>query len=718
VDRRPTIYLLESEASRRAFGRLYPEGVGEARYDSSFTSWQRLLDGRSPAESIDSLNTGALRKDDVLILPSALALSDDELASVRTFVDQGGALLISWAAGLYDDHMNWRGWSFLDSTFGVRFERFIEPGPSDYRSTIQTYHASPTVGIYIPTYRFQAIEDEHFANLSAADADVVRDMQRATEAIAFSPLGGYVWFDTLKAIPFGFDYASVEAQSDSMGIPTDSVFVSFHTWIGGDVHSDTPYPRTAGSTRHFTFRGGTPLTSGIPGGYRAKVRVYNPGISLRITDPDRANSAGFWYDFTQDEPVEQNVRKPSTGLVFGTYGQGRFVFMGFSPDVLDASFRDAEDLQTMDRMFENMIRYLRREPIVWTQDWPHGHVAAVMVSPVLDKSLGTTPVKPQNLTADAVESLLSILASENVPGTFFMEPETAVSNPALVRRMVEQGEVGLYDPALMTSNMTGSAQQYRIRQLQESLSEIIDAPVTGYRSEKRGALGSGTMLALAQTGFTYFLPDSIGRRTTPKIMGSPYESLSRIGKTTRELYATVLADDEITSTEKVERLLTEAYRVLGEGGVYHLSPTPELFASEQQRHVFRLFLKRLKQEKFWFATGSEIAHWWRLRKGLNTDVEQRSDSRIFVRLSNDNGDTAEQATISIALAQGVSSVIIRPELINILKPVPDELDMPPYELKQGRAVLELSIRELKPQQYRIFHIDLISKELQDRFTGH
>ncbi len=710
VDHRPTIYLLESESSRRAYGKLYPKGVGEARYDSTFVSWQRLLAGRSPVQFIDSLDTSALRIDDVLILPSSLALGEEALNSIRAFVDEGGALLISWAAGLYDDSLNWRGWSFIDSTFGVRFDRFIEPGPSDYRSSTQTYLARPLAGVYLPKYRFQAIAGAHFAARSAADADVMRDKQSAAEAREFSPLGGYVWFDTLKAIPYGFDYASVEIQTDSMGIPTDSVIVSFYTWIADKTKSNTPYARTAGSTRRFTFRGGTPLTAGIPGGYRAKVRVYNPGVSLRITDPDRANSGGFWYDFAQEEPIDQNVRKPSTGLVYGTYGRGRFVFMGFSPDVLDASFRDAEDVQNIDRLFENVIRYLRREPIVWTQDWPYGHIAAVLVSPILDKSAGTN--------AEDLESLISILTEENVPGTFFVHPDAAVANPALVERLNEQHEVGLYDPARITTTMALSTQRSRIRQLQESLSEIIDGPVTGYRSIERGALRPGTILALSQNGFTYFLPDSIGRRTTPKIMGSPYESLSRIGRTTRDTYAVVLADDKLTSDEKVERLLAEAYRVLGEGGVYHVSPTPNLFSSEQQRHVFRTFLRRLKQENFWFATGTEIAHWWRLRKGLNTDVEQRSDSRIFVRLSNDNGDTAEQATVRIALERSVSSVIIRPELINILKPVPDEIDVPPYELKENSAVLELSIRELKPQQYRIFHVDLISEELQDRFTGH
>jgi len=165
-------------------------------------------------------------------------------------------------------------------------------------------------------------------------------------------------------------------------------------------------------------------------------------------------------------------------------------------------------------------------------------------------------------------------------------------------------------------------------------------------------------------------------------------------------------------------LLPEAYRVLDEGGVFRLTLPMEIFASDEQVSILGQFVQRLRQEKFWFASGSEIAHWWRLRNGLNVSVEQRSKSRIFVRVSNDNGDTAEEATVSIALGESVTSVNIRPELINILKSVPDEIDVPPYVLRENGTVLDLIIKQLKPQQYRIFHIDLVSPAFTARFASN
>lgn len=128
-------------------------------------------------------------------------------------------------------------------------------------------------------------------------------------------------------------------------------------------------------------------------------------------------------------------------------------------------------------------------------------------------------------------------------------------------------------------------------------------------------------------------------------------------------------------------------------------------------NTVQALVRRAKDQNFWIASGDSIAHWWRLKQALNAYVEQRSPGRLFVSISNDNGATAEEITVSISLGRPVLDVNVRPELINIFKLAPDEVDNPPYKLLEGGTVLELSIRELKPQQYRIFHIDLLGPEM-------
>lgn len=201
-------------------------------------------------------------------------------------------------------------------------------------------------------------------------------------------------------------------------------------------------------------------------------------------------------------------------------------------------------------------------------------------------------------------------------------------------------------------------------------------------------------------------------------MGAPFESLTRIGVTSQEREISELFTKEGSKAAVDSLLLPSAYRGLDEGGIFRLTIPVGAFGSEAQVSELSQLILKLRQEKFWMASGRDIAHWWRLRNGLNVSVEQRSKSRIFVRVSNDNGDTAAEATVSIALGEPVTSVNIRPELINILKSVADDIDVPPYVLRENGTVLDLIIKQLKPQQYRIFHIDLISPAFTKRLANN
>ncbi|TDI71905.1 MAG: hypothetical protein E2O85_01445 [Bacteroidetes bacterium] len=720
---RPTIGILESASSRAAYERLFTSGVGAARYDTSRVSWERVLARRS-ANNLIALDDGNLSLElstrasdpgsligenhDILVLPAALSLSDEQLVQIEEFVQSGGSLLVSWSAGLYDENLIWRGWGFLETTMGIQFDSYVESGPGVFRVSADTFPGVVPSGVYVPKWVFDSIKADRMNLMSVRESGEFLRSQQQAAAHEFAPLTDYVWIDTLGVTNLDFDYATVEgpARYRSGSTTTDGVIVSYYTRRGYRDTSETPFPRTAGTTRRFTFRGNTLITAGIPGGYRAKIQVYNPGVAVRITDPDRVYSAGFWYDFATDQGVQYDALNPVSGLVYGTFGEGRIVFMGFGPDALGASLGDPEDEEVFGRLYDNVLSFLRREPIVWTHDWPLGHAGAVMMTANMDGP-----------SSNATQ-MATFFENQNVSATVFVDASLASNYPELVSRLYNQGDIGILDPA--SEKIAGSvdALRTRFRRYRQTLVEIVGGPVTGYRSTVRGALSRNTKEALSSEGYTYFLPDSIGRRTTPKIMGPPFESLTRLGVTMRNYDRRQLLSNRTNPTAMDSLLLPEAYRVLDEGGVFRLTLPMEIFASNEQVSILGQFVQRLRQEKFWFASGSEIAHWWRLRNGLNVSVEQRSKSRIFVRVSNDNGDTAEEATVSIALGESVTSVNIRPELINILKSVPDEIDVPPYVLRENGTVLDLIIKQLKPQQYRIFHIDLVSPAFTARFASN
>ena len=194
-------------------------------------------------------------------------------------------------------------------------------------------------------------------------------------------------------------------------------------------------------------------------------------------------------------------------------------------------------------------------------------------------------------------------------------------------------------------------------------------------------------------------------------MGDEYAPLTRIG-TTQHSDLDIQRGLQGSSADLMNSLLLESLeRVSYEGGLYNLAYDPEIMSQNGNLNTMQALVRRAKDQNFWIASGDSVAHWWRLKQALNAYVEQRSPSRLFVSISNDNGSTAEEVTVSISLGRPVLDVNVRPELINIFKLAPDEVDNPPYKLLAGGTILELSIRELKPQQYRIFHIDLLGPEM-------
>ncbi len=733
VNQRPIVGILESASSRVAHERLFLSGVGKTRYDSMLVSWERVLSQRLPDEPTKLSDENLLRalsnrsngleslsgeNHDILVLPAALTLSDEQLVLIEEFVRTGGSLLVSWSVGLYDENQRWRGWGFLERTMGIQFDRYIEPGPGAFRVSTDTFPGVVPAGVYVPDRVFDTIKGTRLNNMSAREAAELRQAQEQASARNFAPLNDYVWVEPLGIENPSFDYATVEGPVIHRfgSTTTEGVIVKFYTWRGVTRDFSTPYPRTSGATRRFTLRGNTPLSAGIPGGYRAKIQVYNPGVSVRISDSDRAQSAGFWHDFATDLPLQQEILNPASGLVYGTLGDGRFVFMGFSPDALGASAGDPEDEQVLARLFDNVLSFLQREPIVWTHDWPHGQAAALVIASIMDES-GANEFSLDQYSSQ-VSRMVSFFENEHVPATVFVDRYVGSKLPEFVSRLYDQGDVGVYD--LSAGQISGSidVRRRRLRSTREALMDVVQGPVAGYRSSRRGALSKTTKEALSLEGFSYFLPDSIGRRTTPKIMGAPFESLTRIGVTSQEREISELFTKEGSKAAVDSLLLPSAYRGLDEGGIFRLTIPVGAFGSEAQVSELSQLILKLRQEKFWMASGRDIAHWWRLRNGLNVSVEQRSKSRIFVRVSNDNGDTAAEATVSIALGEPVTSVNIRPELINILKSVADDIDVPPYVLRENGTVLDLIIKQLKPQQYRIFHIDLISPAFTKRLANH
>ena len=62
--------------------------------------------------------------------------------------------------------------------------------------------------------------------------------------------------------------------------------------------------------------------------FRLKVATWDRPMAVEVLDP-RTTQVSFWYNYRMDDGLVREEIKKSAGIAYGTYGKGRFMWMGF-----------------------------------------------------------------------------------------------------------------------------------------------------------------------------------------------------------------------------------------------------------------------------------------------------------------------------------------------------------------------------------------------------
>ncbi|MBI2418013.1 MAG: polysaccharide deacetylase family protein [Ignavibacteriales bacterium] len=441
-------------------------------------------------------------------------------------------------------------------------------------------------------------------------------------------------------------------------------------------------------TRILTLRGGYPITSNIPTGYPLKVATWDMPIEVQVLEP-RTNQVSYWFNQKLDTMLVREGLLKSAGIAYGTYGAGRFVWMGFE---LNSVVGSNEDFVFFDRLVHNSVDWLLYRPIANVQDWPSKFKSAAIITPVITEY------------NNDVQSLVNLLKSKGVKATYFIDPALAESNPAYTRQLAQNGELGaIVDIGYLASvNDTVNklndlnTQFEKIKSAADKIKAIGGKEVVAIMPAY-GLFDDRTVASAAKAGYKVVLSDSLLDRSVPKSVIKGEQAIITIPKTARDDFE-VIRDLGLTEPEfQVYTYNEDIDKTVFEGGLYVFKPHSGLQGTPENLQVISSVIDSLRARQMWITSSAELHSWWTKRNKIEMRVEPRSPTRVAITMSNSGKEDLPSFNVTIDLQLAIRSVIISSEMIGT--------PLPKYNYNSQTRVLEMSINGMKSGESRIYLVD-------------
>jgi peptidoglycan/xylan/chitin deacetylase (PgdA/CDA1 family) len=465
-------------------------------------------------------------------------------------------------------------------------------------------------------------------------------------------------------------------------------------WRGWDFFSEVfgvKYSREISGeelTKVHTIRGGLPLTAGVPTGFLLKVAAWDRPIAVEVLDP-RTTQVSFWYNYRLQSGLVREEIKKTAGIIYGSYGKGRFVWMGFEPNSVMGV---QEDYIYYDKIFKNSISWLSYAPIGFIKEWPEGYEAAAVIAPSFKRNI------------DNVGNMLDILSAERVPATFFVDESVVSKNKNIVRALSNYGEVAaLVDIGYLASvddtvNKLHdlNTQTGNLRKVKLSFEEVMKKPVNGLMPYN-GLFDNNTIHALINSGYNYVMTDSLTDRSVPQAVTMAKERIVTMAKTARDDYEIIRDFGLFQSDFQYYTYQEDIDRILFEGGLYILKLHSDYQLRAENTAVVKDLIKDLKRKKFWIATAEEIGNWGKKKSYVDLRIDKRGESRVVVRISNSGSVEMERIVVQVELNEIAEGLALNSDIIGTKSAIFD------YDKVSNTVYIHIS--NLKPGESRIYYLD-------------
>lgn len=441
-------------------------------------------------------------------------------------------------------------------------------------------------------------------------------------------------------------------------------------------------------TKVHTLRGGLPLTAGIPAGFLLKVATWDIPIAAEVLDP-RSIQLSYWYDYKNENGLVREEIKKSAGIVYGNYGKGRFLWMGFEINSVVGAF---DDHVFLERLLKNSLNWLCRNPISYVRDWPDDYSAAAIILPYLTDDFSSSSY------------LINLVKTKNIPLNFIIPQIEFKNNLNKINYLSQFGEIipamELVKPSLDLDTVN-SMSDYKIQlknltDVDKQLRKISNYKIKGVYP-LFSKFNNSSLEAIKEMNYDYLILDSMNGNSLPKTYFLKGKRITGIYKNNRDDFV-VIANYNLTDTlHQFYTYQEDIDRILFEGGIYVFSPHSDLQLTPVNISVVKSVIDDLRKKNFWIASASEISNWNNLKSRIEVSSKKIGERRIRLTVFNSGDDSASGVEVDVDLSEKIYDVSIAPEIIGTKLPIIKKLN--------GGSLIRLKIENLGKHETRTYYID-------------
>lgn len=441
-------------------------------------------------------------------------------------------------------------------------------------------------------------------------------------------------------------------------------------------------------TKIHTIRGGLPVSANIPPGFALRVASWDRPIAAEVLDP-RTTQVSFWYNYKTEDGLVREEIKQTAGIVYGNYGKGRFVWMGFE---INSVLGSQQDYVVFERLFNNSISWLSYNPIAFLREWPNGFKSAAALASIISSS------------DDNLQNLVNLLQERKIKSTFFVESFITETELSAIWQLSNLAEIGCIAELSYVSYIDGGvdkllsyeSQLKNLKRSKSLLESFLDKPLKGVYPFS-GFYDENTIMALINSGYNYLITDSLTDRSVPQNLFRNEKRAVLIPKTVKDDYE-VIRDFGLKQREfQFYTYQEDIDRIAFEGGLFLFKIHPEIQCTEDNITVLNEVITELQSKNFWIATLSEIQEWYDKKEYVEIRAQRRGSSRVVITITNFGIKNINDLVLDVDLNEKADNVSIESGIIGT--------KIPAFSHTEGSQFISLYIDELENHESRTYYVD-------------